>query len=149
MTVIAWKDGVLAADKRMTTSWGAHDTVKKIGHARDGALYGITGEAPIGLRMLAWWQAGAVAADFPPEAAKANEATLVIFLATGDVAQFTTGPYPSLLAQGVCAFGAGRDFAMAAMVCGKSAAEAVCVACELCVNCGNGIDVIALKDSTQ
>jgi hypothetical protein len=143
--VIAWDGKTLAADKRMTTSWGAHDTVKKIGRARDGALYGITGEAAIGLRLLAWWQVGAAINDFPPEAAKENVATLVVVVATGDILQYTTGPHPSLLAQKHCAFGAGRDFAMAAMVCGKSAAEAVCVACELCVNCGNGIDTLTLE----
>lgn len=145
MTVIAWDGKTLAADRRMTTSWGAHDTVTKIGRARDGALWAGAGEAPIALRVLHWWQAGAVPADFPPEASKENAATLVIVLATGDVLQYTTSPFPTLLSQPRSAFGAGRDFAAAAMMCGKTAAEAVQIACDLCVNCGNGIDTLELN----
>lgn len=145
MTVIAWDGKTLAADKRMTTSWGAHDTVTKILRGRDVAIYACTGDAPIALRMRAWWHAGAVEADFPPEAAKANEATLVVILPTGHALQYTVGPHPSPIENVPAAWGAGRDFAVAAMRCGKTAREAVGLANELCVHCGNGIDSLGLN----
>lgn len=42
------------------------------------------------------------------------------------------------------AWGSGRDFALGAMACGKSACEAVEVACKFDTGCGNGIDAIVL-----
>jgi len=44
-----------------------------------------------------------------------------------------------------CAMGGGRDYALAAMFLGKSALEAVQVACALDITCGKGIDVLELE----
>lgn len=142
MTVIAWDGKTLAADRRMTTSWGAHDTVTKI-ERHDGSLSGITGKPALGLAMRAWWLAGAVAADFP-KGNEADDATLIVIMGDSRVLQYTTGPHPVLMENEFCAWGGGRDFAQAAMMCGKTAAEAVALTCQCSVHCGNGIDILDL-----
>lgn len=142
MTVIAWDGKTLAADRRMTTSWGAHDTVTKIVR-HEAALSGITGKPALALAMRAWWLAGAVAADFP-KGNEADDSTLIVINSAG-AWQYTTGPHPTLIESRWCAWGGGRDFAQAAMMCGKTAAEAVAIACECSVHCGNGIDTLTLE----
>ena len=95
--------------------------------------------------MRAWWLAGAVAADFP-KGNEADDATLIVITRYG-AHQYTTGPNPVVLEQPFSAWGGGRDFAQAAMMCGKTAREAVELTCLCSVHCGNGIDTLELDDA--
>ena len=142
MTILAFDGKILAADRRSTTSWGSHDSVTKIWRHGD-FLCGISGKPAISLRMFEWWKAGQVPADFPAEAAKEEEGTFIAISGAG-VFQFTTGPYPVKIETAYPTWGGGRDFASAAMHCGRNAYEAVELTCLLSVFCGNGIDTLTL-----
>jgi len=142
VTVIAWDGVSLAADKRAVQGGGIVRTVAKIERHGD-ELLAITGSYDIGAELREWYKAGACAADFPQSARK-DEATLIVVDAFG-VRTFCAGPYSMRHEDEKLAFGSGRDFAQAAMYCGKSARDAVAVACIFQSDCGNGIDVLRLR----
>lgn len=143
MTVIAFDGKTLAADKRATSGDGALSTMTKIRNVR-GALVAHTGDSYIGVEMLAWFEAGAQPDRFP-ETAKADKATLIVIRRGGKAELYTTGPHAAVHERAPMAFGCGRDFAMAAMSLGRTAAEAVALTCELNAFCGNGIDTLTLE----
>lgn len=144
MTVIAWKDGVLAADKRSTDGSLARTTTK-IDRAPNGALMGGTGNSSVCRELRDWWIAGADVAKWPT---KGTDATLLVIELGGRALLYWDGPVPVELEDGFIAIGSGSDFATAAMHLGKSAREAVEVACLFCTSCGNGIDELALQPGT-
>lgn len=148
MTVIAWDGTTLAADKRSTTEYGTITLTTKIGRHKN-ALWAEGGHEPEGLELLAWWKDGAHPKDFPA-VGRENKATLVIVTRETSgplVLCYTKGPYPATENEGgVCAFGTGRDIALAVMHLGKSAREAVLMASKLNAWCGDGVDVLRLDE---
>lgn len=144
MTVIAWDGKTLAADKRAGT--GAPRTVTKIRRARNGNLVGLTGTAHGDAELLAWYEEGADAAKFPAPQRVDDTASqlLVIELGTARVLHYCLTPFPAIFEDAQFACGSGRDFALAAMHLGQTAFQAVVLTCELCAECGNGIDTLEL-----
>lgn len=144
MTVIAFDGRTLAADKRMCHAAGMVRTVTKIVRAPDGSLLAITGGLDVGLELRAWFIAGANPVDFPAKA-REDTATLIVIKQNGEIWTWASGPYGARIESEKAAFGSGRDFAETAMYLGKSAAEAVTVACLFQSDCGNGIDTLELR----
>jgi len=96
------------------------------------------------MQMIEWVRAGRAVADFPPmQRDKDDWQPILVIEADGTPSQYDRTPYPSRFEDRCCAIGSGRDFAMAAMYLGKTAREAVEVACALDSGCGNGIDTLA------
>lgn len=143
MTCIAYRDGVLAADK-LILHGGARNSVTKIHRVAD-CLAGVCGNLSIGMEMLAWYRAGAIPGEYPASNRSPNEgASLIVVRPDGGVWCYESSPHPFRVEGSFCAFGCGDEPAMAAMHCGKSAAEAVEIA-SLCNNvCGNGVDTLTL-----
>lgn len=141
MIVIVWDGKTLAADKRMTDGGGMARTVTKI-QRHENVLLAWTGALDTGLELREWFKAGAVPAAFP---AKAREdiATLVV-ISAGKVETYNASPNGVRIEADRCAFGSGRDYAEAAMYCGRDAAEAAAIACRFQCDCGNGIDTLEL-----
>lgn len=138
MTVIAWDGKTLAADKMICTS------AKRIGtkiYSINGELFGMSGALHIGMARLAWVRAGMIAADYPIGGDSewgqvlriTKERKIVLYNANG---------FPMHFEDPFHATGSGSDFALAAMYLGKSAVEAVEVACALSNECGMGIDTL-------
>ena len=144
MSVIAWDGHTLAADKR--ASFGnLIRTTTKIFRCRDGGLLAYAGDASFGEQVRAWYEAGAVAADFPPsQRDKDDWAGMLVILRDRRIARYERTPYPVFYEDETFAIGCGRDFALAAMHLGKTAREAVEVAIALDSGCGNGIDALTL-----
>lgn len=148
MTCIAWDGKTLAADKRMTTV-GLARTVTKIFRVGK-TLAGICGDGAQGMEMLAWYRDLVDERWSHPEekfpAAQRDEKTWVTFVVVrvDGVWVYEKSPYPIRIENWAYATGSGRDYAMAAMHLGRSAKEAVEVACCFDVNCGNGIDTLEL-----
>jgi hypothetical protein len=143
MTVIAWDGKTLAADRRSNSSWGVHDTVTKISR-HNGQLLAVAGKGDVALEMKAWWMAGAGLAQFPASARTDDGGNLIVITDDRRVLQFGVGPIPIEMQGRFYVVGCGGDIALAAMHCGRTAAEAVALACELNGNCGNGIDTLEL-----
>lgn len=143
MTVIAWDGVTLAADKQNTISGYAH-TVTKIFRV-NGGIVGFMGRGAHAVQVLGWMNAGMIVADFP-KAATEDESCTALFISEDKKAfAFCNSPHRLEYEDKFVAFGAGRDYALAAMHLGKTAFEACQIACELDVFCGKGIDTLTLE----
>jgi len=142
MTVIAWDGFTLAADKRNTTA-GVASTVTKIFRV-EKELVALHGAAAHALELLEWFKRGALPSTFP--SFREDERGFICVIGVNGKVRIYEGPYPMPHEDPLFACGAGRDFALAAMALGHTAAEAVAVACQFDVNCGNGIDTLTLND---
>lgn len=142
MTVVAWDGKTLAADKR-ATSGGYGITTTKIFRVH-GNLIGMAGPGDVCRRMLEWARCGFDPSTFPAEAKDADCDMLVIDK-DGVAACFGSGPYPLRIEDKFVALGCGRDFALAAMHLGRTAVQAVELACAMDIHCGNGIDSLELE----
>jgi hypothetical protein len=106
-------------------------------------VFAIAGVIALGLVLKDWYQKGADPATYPSwQMDDSNsEGACLIVLHAGKVSAFYEGPIPVEVECPFTAWGSGRDFAIAAMACGKTADEAVEIASLFDVNTGNGVDV--------
>ena len=142
MTVIAWDGSTLAADKRAVNGTLPRTTTKIF--RTEGRLVGTSGDQSVALQMLDWYRNGREAKDFPKRA-EDDSASLLVIEPNRSVWMYTTGPVAAEFHDRQFAIGSGRDFAIAAMHLGKSAREAVEIACMFDNYCGNGIDALELE----
>lgn len=141
MSVIAWDGERLAADKRACIGSLVRTTTKAF-HVGD-ALAAYAGDADAGEEVLAWFREGRDPAKFPAsQRDKDSWAGLLVVWEDGSLWKYERTPYPVKYPPQQFAIGSGRDFALAAMHLGKTAAEAVEVACVFDSGCGNGVDVL-------
>lgn len=142
MSVIAWDGTTLAADKR--SCFGTLcTTVTKIFRINGKTLAGYTGDAAFGEQILAWYRAGAEPGDFPASQRDKDDWARLIVIKSGEgIFEYERTPCPLRNEAVRWAWGSGRDFALAAMHLGKSAREAVEVACLFDSGSGNGVDVL-------
>lgn len=142
MSVIAWDGRMLAADKRASIGSLYRKTTKIF--RRNNCLVGYAGDADKAEELMAWWAAGANPKEFP-EPCRDDSRTWasLLVVSPGGLLHYQRTPYPVRYDSGQSmAIGSGRDFAMAAMHLGKTAAEAVDVACALDSGCGDGVDAL-------
>jgi len=144
MTVIAWDGKTLAADKRFSLGNAVFITSKiyKIVNSQV-FLCGFSHDASSGEAMLDWFAKGCDIEQFP--LSQRDKETWSPFLAIsqdGSILRYERTPYPIKLLPQKIAIGSGGDFAMAAMHCGKTAQEAVEIACLYDATCGDGVDYL-------
>ena len=134
MTVIAYRDGVMAADSGSFSSGTVHGFARKLARGPDGTLYGGLGNAPEVARFLAWVDGGCE--GHPPDAYRTDREN-------GDssfcILRARPGAGPELVtAYGVepyvgapyMAVGAAREAALGALHAGAGAEDAVRAAVE-------------------
>lgn len=143
MTIIAWDGQMLAADKR-ACSGNVVSTVTKIRRIGE-MLVGVSGSADIAGEMFEWIQNGRKPDQFP-EIQRNNDEVTVLVIERGQILCYERSPFPILLEDHYFAIGSGRNYALAAMHCGKNAVEAVEVACHFDPDCGNGVDILAFDE---
>lgn len=142
MSVIVWDGKYLAADKRAVLSGTLIRTTTKIFDLGE-VLAAYAGDACEGEEMLAWFKGGADPAGFPAsQRDKDTWGGLLTVRPDGSIWKYERTPYAVKFPPQQFAIGSGRDFALAAMYCGRSAVEAVEVACVFDCGCGNGVDVL-------
>ena len=143
MSVIVWDGKMLAADRRACHGNLIRTTTKifKI----NNHLYGYAGVAATGEELLAWHVAGADPNSFPLSQ-RDPETSCSPLVITPDkrVLTYESSPYPLTFHDTHFAIGSGRDFALAALLLGYPADEAVATACHFDSGCGNGVDVLFL-----
>jgi 20S proteasome alpha/beta subunit len=141
MTVIAWDGKTLAAD-RMAAHGCLARTVTKIWKVRD-MLVGGSGSADVVQSMLWWVRHGCDPDRFPAMQNSEEFAPFLVIKADG-IWLYERTPNPIEFHDPIFAIGSGREYAMAAMHLGRSAREAVELACIYDPNCGRGIDELKL-----
>jgi len=138
MTVIAWDGLTLAADKR-SVDCGLARTVTKIYRVNDSVV-AIAGCLDQGLLMIEWVRNGCNPETFPDSQKVKDDWAVVVVADACGLRSYERTPYPIVVEDKFWAAGSGRDFALAAMHLGRSAIEAVQVACVFQSDCGNGFD---------
>lgn len=142
MTVIAWDGKTLAADK-MSCSAGYGYTVTKVHRLADGSVAAFAGDVDSAMALLHWLNGDRDAATYP-DAQKTNDTSAFVVGPDGKAVSYGKTPHPQVMEDRYYSMGHGRDFALAAMHCGKTAREAVELTCLLDVYCGNGVDTLEL-----
>ncbi|MCA7945571.1 hypothetical protein [Burkholderia vietnamiensis] len=143
MTVVAWDGKTLAADKRGDAG-GLQRTTTKI-FRFDGGLFGSAGSASRGAELFAWICAGANPDTVPAFQLSLEEyQSAMVVRSDGTVWLYGCSGHPFRMEDQFHAIGSGRDFAIAAMHLGRTAAQAVEVATLFETGCGNGIDTLEL-----
>ena len=144
MTCIAWDGKTLAADKR-TNYATSITTTTKIERMPDGALIGCAGNAAKSAALRAWFRDGRAVEKYPA-AQLVDETTVdcICIEPDGRCHVYQSTPHPVLIEERFFSFGCGSNYALAALYLGKTAREAVEVACALDSGCGNGIDTLEL-----
>lgn len=143
MSVIAWDGKTLAADKRASYGTTILTTTKIF--RINGCLVGYTGDASFGEQVLSWFRDGADSTTYPADQRDAtNWAPLMVITPDGRILRYERTPHPLTYEGEFFASGSGGDFALAAMHLGKTAREAVELACLLDSGCGNGVTELTL-----
>lgn len=135
MTTIAWDGRVLAADS-LLTACGNRAKAKKVFRLKDGSLYGGCGDYQIVLAVKAWLNGG----EKPKLDDNADFHCLLV--KSDGVYSLANLLVEMPIMESFAAVGSGQDFALAALHLGKSAKEAVEVACRFDVSTGGEIDVL-------
>jgi hypothetical protein len=148
MTTIAFRDGILAADTRMSYGMSAiHYPNMKLFEA-GGYAIGLCGDLRFSPVLRDWAEAG-----FDPKAVHDkiwdDEFDVLVMNAQGEL--FTALAH-ALVPAPPCEFyavGSGRMAALGAMACGASAAEAIQIASEFDVGTGLPVQQISAADLQQ
>jgi hypothetical protein len=144
VTVIAWDGCTLAADKEAGDGWVKLARTTKI-HRRASGLLAVAGNASMAREMLAWFDDGAIPADFPAGNRGTDNPTRLLHITKHrELFVYESGPYPLRFENDIYALGSGREAALAVMMIGEGAAKAVEIASRICCGCGNGIDTLQL-----
>jgi len=156
MTVIAWDGRTVAADSLGVVGHGVRSRLAsaKI-ELRDGVVFGTTGRmGPLRDAWIAWWQAGADAANVPAQGGAAEDCGNFLVFKDGRCFVFShLIPY-ACEESAPFAYGSGSEFAIGAMrtdiKAGRSpdATNAVEVAIECDVNCGGPVLTIDLPHAS-
>lgn len=145
MTIIAYRDGVMAADSKGSRNgaWAGY-SIKIVKRAHDGALCGADGNANLAAAFRRWFLAGENPDSRPKLSGDDNaNAGALIVRPDGSMEEHdangwhaTSGPF--------YAIGSGSPEALGAMAAGADARRAVEIAIELDNDCGGKIDVLRL-----
>lgn len=152
MTTIAYRSGVLAADRRSTSaSRITYDSEQKLILDPEDpfAVYAFTGPLHAGLAAVY-----AIMANGDASLTKGDEAPEVIELRSIDGVRFSMTLYESghpveYEDPGIMAFGGGAAAAHGAMLAGVGAAEAIEIAAQIHSSTGGGVDVAEFDPQTR
>lgn len=144
MTIICWDGKTLAADKRMTAGTQVA-SVTKIRRLSKGRLAGMAGVVPDGFALMDWLNGRMDPTKFTLSGD--NCETEIMVIDKGSILIYGTGIglVPLSIEEPFFAIGSGAPYALGALYCGKSARQAVEIACKFDAACGNGVDVLTLE----
>jgi len=130
MTTIAWDGKSLAADRQTSMFRGACTKVVRLAC---GHLFGSSGDLRDGVSVQKWLEGGG-------EKPKVSDSFHAILIEFGTLYVLEENLSRIKYDRPFFAVGSGRDFAMAAMLLGKTARDAVLIAHQLDVNTGADVD---------
>ena len=129
MTTIAYRDGILAADRLVTVNTHRDGYVTKIAK-RGSMLAAVSGSLPIGLKFLDWFKRGLPAGEEPDMSGGNDEkygTTGYLFTPDGWILGFSNLGWSKRRAD-YYALGSGADYCYGALAMGATAEQAVAAA---------------------
>lgn len=142
MTTIVYRDGVMAADRLITSNGIRRGHSKKIFKAANGALIGVSGSAGLADRFVSWIGDGGREEE-RPRIPEGSDLFAIVAYPEGEVAVFSERLVPQVIEAPFAATGSGNEIALGAMAMGASAERAVAVAIEFDAYSGGTIDTVA------
>lgn len=143
MTTIAWDGKRLAADRLALTA-DLKRTVTKIWRLPDSRLLAGSGNLTTILEVKQWIIEGGERDKYPKSMASENEWARVCVVSSLGLHVYERSPIPVQYHEVHFACGSGRDFALTAMMLGKTAPEAVEIASIFDCGTGGGVDWMEL-----
>ena len=146
MTVIAYRDGVMAADSRITfsgeESGSAYGRCAKLYRTKD-AIIGLQGESSPGLVFLDWYKSGK---RKPPEGLVTSDADFfALVLTKHGLFLFDKWCRGEEVLDEFWAIGSGAKAALGAMHMGADAEQACDIACRIDPYCAPPIETMTLE----
>ena len=151
MTVIVYRDGVMAADRQSTISGVRVCQVTKLARrATDGALIGVAGDAALASALMRWFLDGEEGVRPPLHFSGDDCKTALALVIRPDGAAEEHSQSGWALVEGpFFAYGSGLEAAIAAMHMGAGAERAVEVTNLVTTGCGMGVDVVRLTPALE
>lgn len=149
MTTVAWDGTTLAVDRRATvgsfayTASKAHK-IKRPGFASEIVAW--SGSQETGLALAKWYEFGMDMTLWPKRDQDSESWSRLIVVTVSGIVAYESLPIDVQNLEPFMAWGTGRDFAMGALACGKTAREAVEVACRFDIYSGNGSEEFTLDE---
>lgn len=141
MTTIAWDGETLAGDRMGVWGGTPYQVETKVFRLDDGGVVGFAGSEALALATVRWLNEGRK--DRPP---CSNDDVIALWAKpTGEVVCLSDGLLESPLPRPKWAIGAGADYALAAMFCGRTSVGAVEIAAEFSTTTGLGVTFMSLK----
>ena len=140
MTIIAWDGKTLAADRRVCYNDEIFVTTKIF--KNNLGIFGVAGEGVFCYEVLSWIKKNRVIKNWPKKLNKEDFAVILFITNKKEILFYADCPLCDKLEVPFVAIGSGAQYARAAMFLGKTAKEAVEVACMFDPYCGNGIDYL-------
>lgn len=146
MSVIAWDGTTLAADRRATRSSGRIGLTTKIWKCGN-CLIGGAGNPDFIQEWIYWWHdQGAAPEKFPANCRGVDYPEMLVIRQDLSITSYERTPFPITWHQKQFAIGSGAHYAITAMHLGRTAREAVEIACLFDSGCGNGVDELSFQD---
>jgi len=140
MTVIVYRDGVMAADSQVCNNEGLiTGAVTKLARREDGSLLGLAGYAGDVTGFRDWFLAGGK--DAWEAADKDHGFAAIVVSPNGRVSIFDQNGRSYPVEAPFYARGAGAEIAFGALAMGARADQAVEIACRFSVWCGGEVQV--------
>lgn len=142
MTVIAWDGKTMAADK-LASIGNIQSKTTKIWKLETGEVLAGAGNLTRVLELKEWYESGADIRDWPQQSDEHHEtqfAEVLVATPNGKLYSLENAPVPIEIEDSFFSIGSGSKVAMGAMLMGADAVTAVMKACEICIDCGIGVD---------
>lgn len=143
MTTLAYRDGILAADRRMMCAgWKVPYEATKIFslNSPKGIIAGVTGEYAEAVALIEWLRKPAQSSEMP----KISENSRVVVVTARDVLEIYEASGVFTVRAKYAAWGSGMPPATAALIMGASAVRAVEVAAMVDEGTGPDVEMISI-----
>lgn len=143
MTVIAVRDGIMAADSRNTVD-GHHYRCDKLFRIR-GMLVGVAGDNGPSNALIEYLRAGEPESGLDKWNEQVKGGSALVLCHRRGILHYEESTRPDIVREPFFAIGLGAGVALGSMERGASAAQAVKAACRWNVNCGLPVQTLSLK----
>ena len=151
MTVIVYRDGVMAADRQSTiTGVRACQVTKVARRGSDGALIGVAGDAALASAVMRWFLSDEKEPKPPLHFAADDTKTALALIVRPDgcVEEHSVSGWAPVEGP-FFAYGSGLEAAIAAFHMGADAERAVEITNIVTTGCGMGVDVVRLDGNVH
>ena len=145
MTVIAYRDGVMAADTLASDGLLKVAGMRKVVRGSDGVLYGVAGAAGICCAIARWVESG-YRGDMPALRVEDQTADVLVVGVDGVISALTPYGQEDYPGAEYFAIGSGSAVAMGALHAGADAEGAVRAAIEHGLGCGGAVMAVRHDD---